>query len=327
MPARIERERRRRWVEVRYSLPTLWKTRLVACTLAFLKREHATLPPLWGDCEQGGVRLRRITGVARNGIRAGEHPRCRAHGTYGVHSRCSISQLRAVHSLAVLGKASAAHAGASIYGIGRERPPAAGGRSGARVCRITGVGAGPALGKVTARAHASIYGVTESGREHTPTVACTEDAVFCVCRAGCGCAPGRCGQIRQVQRVGCTATARVCSACMGIGYVQQWSAPDEVWETWVWCGRGWVCLASLAGASAAYVAILGCGCPQQAADVARVRSGANSSVHWARNECAPVPSSACCLKRGHGFNENTKSVTHLIFEAIKCPRIPSSIHQ
>ncbi|KAJ7703867.1 hypothetical protein B0H14DRAFT_2647695 [Mycena olivaceomarginata] len=55
------------------------------------------------------------------------------------HAVC-VSQLRAVRSLAVSGKASAACAGASIYGIGRGRPPATGGRSGARSCRITGVG-------------------------------------------------------------------------------------------------------------------------------------------------------------------------------------------
>ncbi|KAJ7809905.1 hypothetical protein B0H14DRAFT_2607715 [Mycena olivaceomarginata] len=89
----------------------------------------ATFPPLRGDCERGRV------------IASGTGGAPPLQGTRrGVHGGYSVSQLRAVRSLAVSGKASAACAGASIYGIGWGRPPAAGGRSGARSCCITGVG-------------------------------------------------------------------------------------------------------------------------------------------------------------------------------------------
>ncbi|KAJ7307696.1 hypothetical protein DFH08DRAFT_824224 [Mycena albidolilacea] len=113
-----------------------WKTRLMVCTLAFLKPEHAALPPLWDDCERGGVCLCHITGVA--------------------------------------------------------------------VLVFTELGGGALL----------------------PLVG----------EAECACAIS---QAWVVQRVECSATARVCSAHTGIGYTQQWSAPDAVREMWCHlCQRG-----------------------------------------------------------------------------------------
>jgi hypothetical protein len=184
------------------------------------------------------------------------------------------------------GKASAAHAGAGIYGIGQGCPPVAGGRSGARLCHIMGISgmwilcaAGPALGKVTAtRVCVSIYSVTK----FAPLPLCAQQMQHITCQARLN-VPGQCGHIQRVQRVGHTATARVCSAHTGIGYLQQWNAPDVVWGTRVWRSCQWVFLASLASGIGAY----GVQMPTAGSRCGMSRVRNKSGVCWVWDECVP----------------------------------------